>query len=125
MHHGGRTEASVSFEALSVRRPGNHVMNISPFRQAENVAVKGSFYCAFDPVTRQIQLTVEASSVEEAHQRMVTVAGLCGFTKADELFLVVLEDAPRGVPTYFTAFFVVPRFRQYQPELAIGAEAIQ
>lgn len=85
------------------------VMNISAFRQPENVGISGCFYCAFDPITRQIQLTVEATSVEEAQQRMVAVAGLCGFTKAEELRFVVLEDAPREVPTFLTAFFVVPR----------------
>lgn len=100
-------------------------MNISAFREPKNDGISGRYYCAFDPVTRQIQLTVEASSVAEAQQRMVTVAGFCALTKPEELLFVVLEDAPRGVPTFLTAFFVVPRVRQWQAELANGVETIQ
>jgi hypothetical protein len=96
-------------------------MNTSAFRQAEKVAIMGRFYCAFDPVTRQIQLTVEASSVEEAQQRLATAAGLCGITKAEALLFVVLEDAPRGVPTFSTAFFSAPAVVRCQTEFAASA----
>jgi hypothetical protein len=100
-------------------------MNTSAFRQAENVGIMGRFYCAFDPVTRQIQLTVEASSVDEAQQRLATAAGLCGFTKAEALLFVVLENAPRGVPTFSTAFFTAPGVVRHQTEFASCAGALQ
>lgn len=66
----------------------------------EKVAVEGRFYCPFDPITRQIRLTIKAASMEEAQQRMAALAHLIGVTKAGELSYVVLEEAPQGVPLY-------------------------
>lgn len=100
-------------------------MNISAFRQPENIGIRGRFYCAFDPLTRQIQLTVEASSVDEAQQRLATAARLCGFTKAEALLFVVLEDAPRGVPTFSTGFFAVPGVGRLQTKFATSAATLQ
>ncbi len=72
-----------------------------PFRQT----VEGPFFCAFNPVTRQAQLTMEATSADQAQQRMAAVAYLVGIEQAAELFYVVLETAPQGVPTFPNDFF--------------------
>jgi len=83
-------------------------MNTFTYRQAVKAVIPGHFYCAFDPVTRQIRLTVEASSADEAQQRMASVAPFIGVAKAKVFFFVVLEEAPHGVPTFLKCFFPVP-----------------
>ena len=80
-------------------------MQMSAYRQPEYQDIKGHFYSAFDPNTREIQVTVEAASEDEAQHRMATVAHLIGIKKSDKFFLVVLEDAPQGVPTFFKVYF--------------------
>ena len=75
-------------------------MKNSAYPKPGKVAIEGDFYCPFDPVTRQIRLTIKAASVEEAQQRMAALAHLIGVTKAGELSYVVLEEAPKGVPLY-------------------------
>lgn len=70
------------------------------FKAEENGAIKGHFYCPFDPITRQIHLTIKAASVEEAQQRMAALGPLAGLTETGEFSYVVLEEAPRGVPLF-------------------------
>ncbi|MEO8121225.1 MAG: hypothetical protein ABI606_18120 [Rhodoferax sp.] len=75
-------------------------MKISVYRPSEQGEIKGHFYCAFDPNTRQIQLAVEATSEEEAQHRIARVAHLIGIQKPEKFFFVVLEKAPSGVPAF-------------------------
>jgi len=77
--------------------------------QPEKAAVEGYFYCGFDQISRQIRFTIEATSVDEAQKRMVTIAPLIGVTKDEKFFFVVLEEAPRGVPTFLKWFFAFPK----------------
>lgn len=95
------------------------------YRQFENVGIKGHFYCAFDPNTRQIQLTVEATSEDEAQHRMATVAHLIGITKADKFFVVVLEEAPHGVPTFLKVYFSVSKVEMNLAARLPCAETLQ
>lgn len=100
-------------------------MKISAYRRSENVGIKGHFYCAFDSNTRQIQLTVEAASEDEAQHRMATVAHLIGITKADKFLFVVLEEAPHGVPTFLKVYFSVPNVGMSLAALLASAEILQ
>lgn len=78
-------------------------MKNSAYSKLEKIAIEGDFYCPFDPITRQIRLTIKAASMEEAQRRMAALAHLIGVTKAGELSYVVLEEAPKGVPLYSSA----------------------
>ncbi|QDL36758.1 hypothetical protein [Rhodoferax sediminis] len=75
-------------------------MNNSAYPKPEKVAIKGNFYCPFDPITRQIRLTIKAPSMQEARHRMAALAHLIGVKQSGELSYVVLEEAPQGVPLY-------------------------
>ena len=75
-------------------------MKNSAYPKPGKVAIEGDFYCPFDPVNRQIRLTIRAASVEEAQRRMAALAHLIGVKKAGELSYVVLKEAPQGVPLY-------------------------
>jgi len=70
------------------------------YPKPERIAIEGDFYCPFDPVTRQIRLTIKAASKEEAQRRMAALAQLIGVKKAGEFSYVVLKEAPQGVPFY-------------------------
>ena len=100
-------------------------MKISAFQQPENVGIKGHFYCAFDPNTRQIQLTVEAASENEAQHRMATVAHLIGVEKADKFFFVILEEAPHGVPTVLKCYFAVPKVGMREAAIIPSAQTFR
>ena len=63
--------------------------------------MRGNFYCPFDPPTGQIRLTIKATSLPQATQRMAALAHLIDVKPAGDLSYVVLEEAPHGVPLYF------------------------
>lgn len=75
-------------------------MKNSAYPKPGKVAIEGDFYCPFDPITRQIRLTIKAASMAQAQQRMAALAHLIGVKQAGELSYVVLEEAPQGVPIY-------------------------
>ena len=79
-------------------------MKNSAYPKPEKVAIEGDFYCPFDPITRQIRLTIKATSMAQAQQRMAALAHLIGVKQSGELSYVVLEEAPQGVPLYCSGF---------------------
>lgn len=100
-------------------------MKMPAHQQFENIGIKGHFYCAFDPNTRQIQLTVEATSEDEAQHRMATVAHLIGITKTDKFFVVVLEEAPHEVPTFLKVYFSAAKVKMNPAARLPSVETLQ
>ena len=73
----------------------------------DRVIMSGTFYCPYDPATGHICLTIKATSLPQATQRMAALAQIIDVKPAGDLPYVVLDEAPHGVPCYFDGVIAV------------------
>ena len=59
----------------------------------------------FEPETRVLKLTVEASSLKEARSRMYAVASLVDIDSVEQFAVLVLEKPSRTVPLFMEGYF--------------------
>lgn len=59
----------------------------------------------YESISRLLQLTVEAFSMEEAGRRMHAVAALEHIQKAEQLIILVMERPSRTVPLFMEGYF--------------------
>ena len=59
----------------------------------------------YEPVTRALRLTVEASSLKEARSRMYAVASLVDIDSVEQFAVLVLEKPSRTVPLFMEGYF--------------------
>jgi hypothetical protein len=63
----------------------------------------------FEPATRALRLTVEASSLMEARNRMAAVASLVDISSVEKFAVLVLERPSRTVPLFMDGYFQATR----------------
>ena len=72
---------------------------------ATQFPIDGDFYGAYDPVTAELQVTVEASSDDEAKRRIAAVAPIVGVAGGEDLVVICLDSAPHCAPLFMAGYF--------------------
>ncbi len=63
----------------------------------------------YEPVTLALKLTVEATSLMEARNRMAAVASLVDINSVDQFAVLALEKPSRTVPLFMEGYFQATR----------------